>query len=381
MQITVHDDIAAIGRADWNSLAPAAYPFLSYEFLHAAEQSGSVAPETGWTPCHLALRDDDGHLRGVLPLYEKTHSWGEFVFDWAWASAYRRAGLRYYPKLVSAVPFTPASSTRLLLADGADSAAAARLIRTAISLAGERGCSSVHFLFPADEQLEMFRAENLEIRKDCQFHWHNRNYPDFDAFLQTFSSAKRKKARRDRRRVREAGISFRRMTGADMLGPDWESVYELISRTFMLRGSMPYYNLPFFESIGKTLGDKVLVVLAEHGAETVAVAVFFVGADVLYGRYWGSAGDFNALHFETCYYQGIDYCIEHAISTFEPGTQGEHKVSRGFVPQATWSAHWLAHPEFFSAIGAYVREEAQHIDRYMRDVRDHTPYRRNGGNS
>ncbi len=376
MQITVHDGIAAIDRDDWNALVRDTYPFLRYEFLHAAEQSGSVCPETGWAPCHVTLCDSDGSLRGALPLYEKTHSWGEFVFDWAWANAYQRAGLRYYPKLVSAVPFTPASSTRLLLADRNDSAAAGSLIRAAITLARERDCSSVHFLFPADEQVEFFRKQKLEIRKDCQFHWHNRGYPDFEAFLLTFSSAKRKKARRDRRRVQEAGITFRRLTGADMRPRDWHMVYELISRTFMRRGSMPYYNLPFFETIGEALGDQVLVVLAESADETVAAAIFLVGADILYGRYWGSAGDYNALHFETCYYQGIDFCIEHGISTFEPGTQGEHKISRGFVPRATWSAHWLAHPQFFSAIGEYVREEARHIDRYMQDVGDHSPYRR-----
>lgn len=376
MRVTVHDGIDAIGRDAWNKLAGDAYPFLKHEFLYAAEASGSVCRASGWQPRHLALHDDDGQLRAAVPLYQKDHSWGEFVFDWAWANAYERAGLNYYPKLVSAVPHTPAASTRLLLRDSDDRRAANALISAAVALADDRGCSSVHFLFPSAEQVPLFEDAGLKLRKDCQFHWHNRGYADFDEFLATFSSAKRKKARRDRRRVHEAGISFQRLSGHELTSDDWHSVYRLISRTFMRRGSLPYYNLAFFETIGRTLPDNVLVILATDAVGPVAVAVFFVANDTLYGRYWGSAGDYNALHFETCYYQGIEYCIDHKIGTFEPGTQGEHKISRGFLPQATWSAHWLAHPEFFSAIGAYVDEEARHIDRYMRAVDDHSPYRR-----
>lgn len=376
MRVTVHDAIAAIGPGDWNRLAGDTYPFLKYEFLHAAEFSGCVSASSGWLPCHIVLRHDDGSIRAALPLYQKDHSWGEFVFDWAWANAYERAGLTYYPKLVSAVPFTPAASTRFLLADPQDRGAADALIQAAIRLAEERECSSVHFQFPTSNELEYFEDAGLKLRKDCQFHWHNNNYKDFDEFLTSFSSSKRKKARRDRRHVTEAGIKFRRLTGRELSENDWEVVYRLLSRTFLRRGSLPYYNLDFFEALSRSLSDNLLVVLAEDLAGPVAAAVFFVGQDILYGRYWGSASHYNALHFETCYYQGIDFCIEHGISTFEPGTQGEHKISRGFVPQATWSAHWLAHPEFFSAIGSYVDEEARHIDRYMQLVDDHSPFRR-----
>ncbi|MDH3747147.1 MAG: GNAT family N-acetyltransferase [Gammaproteobacteria bacterium] len=377
MRVTVHDAIAGIGRGDWNRLAGNQYPFLKYEFLHAAESSGCVSDASGWSPCHLALRHDDGSIRAALPLYQKDHSWGEFVFDWAWANAYERAGLTYYPKLVSAVPYTPAASARVLLANAQDREAADALIQASIALADERECSSVHFLFPSSDQLEFFEDAGLKLRKDCQFHWKNQNYNSFDEFLTSFSSSKRKKARRDRRRVLEAGIKFRRLTGRELRSDDWEVVYRLVSRTFLRRGSLPYYNLDFFEALSQSLPDNVLVVMAEDLAGPVAAAVFYVGRDTLYGRYWGSAGHYNALHFETCYYQGIDYCIEHGISTFEPGTQGEHKISRGFVPQATWSAHWLAHPEFFSAIGSYVAEESRHIDRYMQAVDDHSPFRRN----
>lgn len=375
-RVTIHDEIAAIGRDEWNAVAGEDHPFLRHEFLLAAEQTGCVSENTGWLPCHLALRDDDGHLRAALPLYEKHDSWGEFVFDWAWANAYERAGLNYYPKLVSAVPFTPATSRRLLLRDRADTEAANRLIRAAIDLARQRDCSSLHILFPAAQEVAALQEMGLKIRKDCQFHWHNRGYSDFEEFLNSFSSKKRKKVRRDRRHVVEAGIRFRRLTGEDLTPEVWRDIYPLISRTFMRRGSLPYFNLAFFEQISSSIPDKLLVILAEVSDEAIAAAVFFVGKDTLYGRYWGSTGHYNSLHFETCYYQGIDYCIEHGLSTFEPGTQGEHKISRGFLPTTTYSAHWLAQAAFFDAIGTYVAEEARHVDRYMDAVDEHSPYRK-----
>lgn len=380
MRVAVFDSIAAINRDDWNRVAGDEYPFLRYDFLHAAESSGSVSAASGWRPCHLAIHDRDGRIRGAMPLYEKSHSWGEFVFDWAWANAYARAGLAYYPKLVSAVPFTPAPSPRLLCADD-DDAAAALLLDAACDLARERSCSSLHILFPLERELRHCRESGLKVRKDCQFHWHNRGYRTFDEFLDTFSSRKRKKVRRERRRVREAGIRFHRLAGGDLDATAWRAVYALISRTFLARGSLPYYNLAFFESLGERSPGDLLVILAEHDGDPVAAAIFFVSDGALYGRYWGSAGDYDSLHFETCYYQGIEYCIDLGIGRFEPGTQGEHKVSRGFLPQPTWSAHWLARPEFLDAIGRYVDEEARHIDRYMDAVDEHSPYRRDGSES
>lgn len=375
LQVSVHSEIAEIGGDEWNRIAGSRFPFLSYEFLHAAETSGSVAEESGWLPCHLALRHADGSVRALLPLYEKHHSWGEFVFDWAWAHAYERAGLCYYPKLVSAVPFTPAPSPRLLLESPDDTEAGAALLAAAVQLATERECSSIHVLFPSQGDRRILEEAGFKIRKDCQFHWHNRAYQSFDDFLATFSSSKRKKARRDRRRVQEAGITFRWLDGHQLTSDDWLVAYRLISRTFMQRGSLPYFNLDFFRQLGAELPDGIRVVFADDMAGPVAAAVFFVGADTLYGRYWGSESHYNALHFETCYYQGIDFCIRQGISSFEPGTQGEHKISRGFIPEPTWSAHWLAHPEFFSAISTYVSEESRHIDRYMQAVDQHSPYR------
>lgn len=374
MKVTVHDSISAIARADWNALAGNAFPFLDHAFLELAETTGSVAPNAGWAPRHLTL-EKDGKLRAALPLYEKSHSWGEFVFDWAWANAYEEAGLAYYPKLVSAVPFTPAPSTRILLADKNDTEAAQALIAAATQLAVETECSSVHFLFPAEQEVSLFEDSGLLLRKDCQFHWHNRGYGSFDDFLATFTSAKRKKARRDRRRVHENGIRFRRLRGAELDADTWTMVYALIARTFMMRGSLPYFNQAFFEGLSEQLPENILVILAEQGDKPVAAAVFFESPTTLYGRYWGSDGHFDALHFETCYYQGIEYCIETGKQLFEPGTQGEHKISRGFSPVTTWSAHWLAHPEFANAISRYLDEEGRHIERYIDAVDQHTPYK------
>jgi len=374
LKVTVHDSISAIAGEDWNALAGDAFPFLDHAFLELAETTGSVSPNAGWAPRHLTL-EKDGHLRAALPLYEKSHSWGEFVFDWAWAQAYEQAGLDYYPKLVSAIPFTPAPSTRILLADKNDTEAAQALISAATRLAIDTQCSSVHFLFPVEQEIAVFEDSGMLLRKDCQFHWHNRGYGSFDDFLSTFTSAKRKKARRDRRRVQENGIQFRRLRGGELDTETWATVYSLIARTFMMRGSLPYFNQAFFEGLSERLPESILVILAEQDARPVAAAVFFESPTTLYGRYWGSDGHFDALHFETCYYQGIEYCIETGKQLFEPGTQGEHKISRGFSPVTTWSAHWLVHPEFADAISRYLDEEGRHIDRYIDAVDQHTPYK------
>ncbi len=374
MQVTVHNAIDEITPAGWNRLRGTESPFLRHEFLRLGEQHGCVSAEQGWQPRHLGIYDE-GELRAAMPLYEKSHSWGEFVFDWAWANAYEQHGLSYYPKLVSASPFTPAPGRRLLLADADDTDAASGLLQAARTLAVESGCSSLHIQFPLEEELPHFEQAGMMLRKDCQFHWHNRGYKTFDDFLATFTSRKRKKVNRERRRMREHGIAFRHLHGTEMTKDLWSAVYHLVGRTFMLRGAMPYYNESFFHGLGIELPDKLLIVLAEQDAEPVAAAVFYVGDDRLYGRYWGSNSRFDSLHFETCYYQGIDYCIAHDLDVFEPGTQGEHKISRGFVPVTTWSAHWLHDTRFADAIGRYLGEEGRQVDRYIDAVDSHSPYR------
>jgi predicted N-acyltransferase len=376
LRVEVCQGIASIPPAEWNALAGADVPFMRHEFLLALEESGSVSPAAGWQPCHLALRAGR-ELVGAAPLYLKSNSFGEFVFDWAWADAYRRAGLRYFPKLVSAAPFTPATSPRFLHAAGADPGQVRRaLLAGALELARETQASSLHVLFPTAAEMDALEGDGLLRRKDCQFHWHNRGYGSFDDFLGEFTAEKRKKAKRERRRVAEAGISFRRFSGGELDPGLLADLMPLYASSFWRRGREPYLNEDFFRRLCATLPDALLAIVAFAGGRPVATALCYRGANALYGRYWGTSGDYHSLHFETCYHQGIEYCIEHGLALFEPGTQGEHKISRGFVPTATWSAHWLSHPQFFAAIDDYLDREREHIDRYMAEVNDHVPYRR-----
>jgi len=372
MRIEVHDSIADLNANDWNRLAGDRHPFVRHEFLDAAERSGSVSEETGWIPRHIGIYGPQDILIAAMPLYEKTHSWGEFVFDWNWAQAYRQAGIDYYPKLVSAAPFTPAPGKRLLTGEPE---LASQLLQHALTVAREGDYSSLHVLFPVEEELPVLESAGMKLRKDCQFHWHNSNYRNFDEFLGEFNSAKRKKVKRDRRHVAEEGITFRWLDGHQLDKPVWSDVYALIADTFMQRGSLPYYNIEFFLEVSKQLPENILVVLAEKNRNLIATAVFYRSSSTLYGRYWGSNTDVNALHFETCYYQGIEYCIANGIRNFEPGTQGEHKISRGFTPETTWSAHWLARPEFSNAVGRYLHQEQRYIDHYIDAVHQHSPFR------
>jgi predicted N-acyltransferase len=371
------DSITSIDPAAWNSLQGTATPFLRHEFLSALETSGCASPAMGWHPCHVALFDDDDRLVGTMPLYKKTNSWGEFVFDFSWADAYRQAGLDYYPKLVAAVPYTPATSARALIAPGANRQATTQaLIAAAQQCASRLGASSVHVLFPTAQQADDLAASGLLIRKDCQFHWRNRRYHDFEDFLGDLQSAKRKKLRRERRRILEAGIRFEILHGNELDSAMWTKIMPLYASSFLRRGREPYLNQEFFESVSSALPEQTVVILAIHEDEPIATAICFRSDDTLYGRYWGSAGRFHSLHFETCYYQGIEYCIKNGLQTFEPGTQGEHKIARGFVPTETWSAHWLSHPQFTAAIDDYLDRERSYIDEYMDAVNQHVPYRK-----
>ncbi|HEX5421111.1 MAG TPA: GNAT family N-acetyltransferase [Gammaproteobacteria bacterium] len=365
-----------IEAAAWNALAPGD-PFLQHEFLAALEHSGSIGRRTAWRPSYLTAADAQGELVGALPLYIKYDSRGEFVFDWGWADAFERAGGRYYPKLVSSVPFTPATGPRLLVRPGAARRPVAeRLLSEARALQKELRASSVHVLFPAEEDRAALEAAGFLARKSCQFQWSNRGYRDFDDFLGSFSSSKRKKAKRERRRIAEAGIGFEHRHGNELEAGDWDAVFEFYERTFQRRGRQPYLNRAFFDEVSSTMPDKLLVVLARHQGRPIAAAICFRGADALYGRYWGSLADFHSLHFETCYYQGIEYCIREGLQRFEPGTQGEHKISRGFSPTPTWSYHWLSDPGFQEAVAEFLVRETAQVDAYMEYLEDHLPYRR-----
>jgi uncharacterized protein len=370
--------IAEVEASEWNALVgSAAQPFLRHEFLLSLEEAGCTTPKTGWTPEHAIARDTEGRLVGAVPLYRKSHSRGEFVFDFSWANAYAQHGLRYYPKLLSAVPFTPVSGARLLLAPTVDARATrAALIRAVGEHARVERLSSWHVLFPTDSELADLTGGGLIPRRDCQFHWFNRGYESFDAFLATFTAEKRKKAKRERRRVAEAGIVFDTRSGSDMDDALWRTVYEFYADTFYRHGHEPYLNLKFFKLIGARMPERLMLKIARLGATPIALAIFFVGDDALYGRYWGASGNYHSLHFETCYYQGIEYCIEKGLSRFEPGTQGEHKVPRGFVPALTSSAHYIADERFAAAIRDFAAREAHGVDVYAAAVNEHVPYHR-----
>ena len=376
MPVRTVSSLVDVPRASWQGLAQRGNPFLDWRYLVALERSGAVGPESGWHPRHLLL-ERSGQLLAALPLYLKDHSWGEFVFDFAWAEAYRRAGIPYYPKLVAAVPFTPVPGPRVLVAPGVDRAdAATALLEAARELAGMLRASSLHLLLPDDSQLDLLRAGGLSLRQDCQFHWFDEGYGDFEGFLGALTAEKRKKFRRERRRVMEAGIRFEWRSGAEIDATLFDEVYRFYASSFLRRGMAPYFPPAFWAEVFETMPDSIRVVLARIGTQAVAAAIFFIGGGTLYGRYWGCDEDYHSLHFETCFYQGIELALAEGCQRFEPGAQGEHKLRRGFRPVATWSGHWLARAEFARAIDAWLARERLHTRAYMDAARRHLPFRR-----
>lgn len=376
MQVRVVQRLAEVAPALWNSLEGTDNPFLRHEFLNALEAHGCVRPDTGWQPAHLLL-EADGRLLAAAPAYLKGHSWGEFVFDWSWAEAHARSGLPYYPKLIVAAPFSPVTGPRILLAPGvAAETAVPMLAAAARQLVSDNGFSSAHWLFPDSALAERLQDAGYVLRTGCQFHWENRGYRDFDDFLSTFNSKKRKNLRQERRRVEAAGVEFEWLHGDEVGDHDW-SVFERFYRsTFLAYGNEPVFDAAFFRALGDGLGDRLLLVLARLEGKTVAGALFLRSSDTLYGRYWGSSVELSGLHFETCYYQGIDYCIRHGLKRFEPGAQGEHKVARGFLPTPTHSAHWIRDPRLRQAIEDFLGRERQYLDGYMDNLRARSPFRR-----
>jgi predicted N-acyltransferase len=372
--VRIAESLSDIDANQWNSLCADNYPFLRYEFLAALESTGCASEHSGWQPHHLICEAADGSLAGAMPLYLKTNSYGEFVFDFSWANAYHQAGMAYYPKLVAAIPFTPATGPRLLARDGS-AVIKQELIEAAISTARQKSISSLHVLLPNSDDIKPLRERGMLIRKDCQFHWHNRGYADFDDFLTTFTASKRKKVRRERRRVHEHDIRFSVRRGDELDAADWMRIMPLYRHTFLRRGREPYLGQDFFMEICRTLPESLVVFLGEKDTELVSVAICFRSDDALYGRYWGATEFVDSLHFETCYYQGIDYCIEHGLKLYEPGTQGEHKISRGFVPAETFSAHWLLHNQFASAVKEFLERERVYIDDYIAAAANHIPYK------
>jgi predicted N-acyltransferase len=367
--------LADIGEAAWKELLALqddATPFLSYAFLHALHESGSASADTGWQPQYLVLWDGET-LAAALPLYVKSHSYGEYVFDWAWADAYQRNGLEYYPKLLSAIPFTPVTGGRLLARDAAARAALVQLLRAQQEAAG---MSSTHILYPPQAQAAQLHAAGFMLRSGVQFHWLNAGYTDFEQFLATLEHKKRKNIRAERRKVGEAGVTMRQLRGVDATKADWQLFHRCYANTYAEHRSSPYLNLDFFLRIGAAMPENILLIIAERDGVAIACSLVIHDAHTLYGRYWGALEHVPCLHFETAYYQPLEFCIAHNIATFEGGAQGEHKMARGFLPQKTWSAHWLAHPAFADAIERFLARENGGIESYMDELNERNPFRR-----
>ena len=366
--------LAEIGQDAWDGLAssqPEANPFLSYAFLHALHESGSACADTGWQPQFIALWDGDT-LAAALPLYVKMHSYGEYVFDWAWADAYHRNGVEYYPKLLSAIPFTPVTGPRLMAVDDQARAALLEVLR---STQAASDVSSTHILYPPEEHVQQLKDAGFMLRSGVQFHWLNAGYRDFDQFLDTLEKKKRKNIRAERRKVAEAGLALRRVRGRDATEEDWILFNRCYQRTYKAHHSTPYLNLDFFLRIWRTMPDNILLVIAERAGRPVAASMVIHSDTTLFGRYWGELEHVPCLHFETSYYQPLEFCIEQNIAVFEGGAQGEHKMARGFLPVRTWSAHWLAHPAFSDAIERFLEREKGGIDDYIDELNDRNPFK------
>ncbi len=420
MSIRILHSIHDVTAGDWNALDLCGQPFLRHEFLAALEDTECACPATGWAPHHLLLIDDnDKQFQAAMPLYLKSHSFGEFVFDFSWAQAFAHAGLDYYPKLLSAIPFTPATGPRILLSASKDKTSASQLIQAAIDLTQDFDLSSMHVLY-ADEQTcnhffmpsvdlldkksilpelveghshkehgtlrQAQRERKLELdsninnewlpRTSCDFHWYNRDYQNMEEFLGCFRADKRKKAKRERRRIIEQNITFKTLHGGDLTRELCETIFAFSEHTFHEHGHEHYLNADFFYRIAQLTPTQLMIKLAEHQGHAIAAAIFFVGQDTLFGRYWGANGNVDSLHFETCYYQGIEYCIEHGLQKFEPGTQGEHKIPRGFEPTLTHSAHYIRDERFRAALRPYLQRERNAVEKYAQTMRAHVPFHR-----
>ena len=375
MEVKQINGMAQVDGAAWNRLAGYAYPFLRHEFLLALEQSGSVCEQTGWVPAHLLVIDKD-QLIAFMPLYLKLHSWGEYLFDHQWAQAYQQHGLDYYPKWLTAIPLTPCQGTRIVIQEAIDPLEVSQLLLTFIKQHSEQlGISSWHCLFPDLQQVELLRSLGLSIRESVQFHWFNQGYRDFNDYLYTLNASKRKMLKRERRRVNEQGVCLLRIAGKDVSELQWQAFFQFYTMTYLKRGSRPYLNLGFFQQIAATMGEQLLLVLAIKDDNAIAAALSFVGEDTLYGRYWGCYEEYNGLHFEACYYQGLDYCIEHGLKRFDSGAQGEHKISRGFEPITTYSAHWIKDARFAKAIEHFLVREQKAMQHYKQDAASYLPFR------
>ncbi|MDH3609449.1 MAG: GNAT family N-acetyltransferase [Gammaproteobacteria bacterium] len=368
-----------VQRVDWNALLEDDNPFLCYEFLSALEQNDCLGEKYGWYPHHLIVRDVAGALIAATPLYIKTNSYGEFVFDWSWASAYEQAGLNYYPKLISSIPYTPATGKRLLLSPKLSSEqqvdVASKMIQATLSESEKLNMSGTHWLFNEADECNYFREQGQMFRLGCQYHWHNHNYESFDQFLDKFISRKRKKVKQERRYVKEQNIEIKRMHGNELNEEQWQQIHRFYESTFYRKSGIPTLSLDFFKEVGSTMGEQIVLVLSYSDEQLVACAINFRSSHTLYGRFWGCTHAFHSLHFEACYYQGIEYAIFNKLKVFEPGAQGEHKISRGFLPTKTWSAHSIHDSRFEPSIRDFCKREQEYMQQDYDELMMLSPYR------
>ena len=377
--LRVAPKLAALDAAAWDACAGPDNPFVSYAFLSALEESGSAAARTGWQPQHLTLADGAGRIVGCAPLYLKSHSQGEYVFDHGWADAYERAGGRYYPKLQCAVPFSPVPGPRILLHPLAPPEAMELMLGGMVELARQTKVSSLHITFPTEAQWRACGEAGLLQRIGEQFHWENHGYKDFEDFLGALNSRKRKTIRKERREALTGGLEIRTLTGAEITPRHWDAFFRFYQSTSDRKWGSPYLTRRFFDLLGERLGDRVVLVMAEHHGEPVAGALNLRGTDTLYGRNWGAVGDFKFLHFEACYYRAIDYAIAHGLARVEAGAQGTHKIQRGYLPSETYSAHWIRDPGFSAAVKHFLQRETPAIRAQMAELETLSPFRHEDG--
>jgi len=363
--VTVHRRIAEIGREAWDACAGSANPFVSFDFLNALEESGCAVERTGWAPQHLSVEDEDGQVAAVAPLYLKSHSQGEYVFDWSWADAYGRAGGRYYPKLQCASPFSPVTGPRLLVCEGAGRDTGRKLLLGGMLALTERlGASSVHVTFPDEPDWAFLGEQGMLLRQDQQYHWTNAGYATFDDFLAALSSSRRKTIRRERRDAQGA-VEIVALTGPELTEDHWDAFYGFYMDTGARKWGQPYLNRTFFSLLGERMADKVLLIMARKDGRWIAGALNMIGADCLYGRNWGAVGEVPFLHFELCYYQAIEHAIRLSLKRVEAGAQGQHKIARGYLPTPVYSAHWIADPMLREPVARYLEQEREAVGQEM----------------
>ena len=377
MKIEFLDSIERIDKEEWDKAINNQYPFLKYEFLKALEITKCVSPEEGWTPLHLVVSEMDMIL-AVMPLYIKTDSQGEFIFDWSWADAYYRNGLDYYPKLVCSIPFTPASGPRVVITDSNRTEEIIKVVSSALKqLSEENNFSSVHILLADKDEINLYSNQDFSLRTSYSFHWFNKEYKNFGNFLEDMTSRQRKNIKKERSKICSQGIVMSKIKGSEITDEMLEIFYKFYQVTYLKRGMRGYLNLDFFKYIVNEMPESILMVFAQNSSgEYVAGALNFYDEEKLYGRYWGCLEEYDSLHFETCYYQGIEFCIEEKLDCFDPGVQGEHKIKRGFCPIETFSAHWIKDIRFKEAIDDFLSRERAHILEYNQDRKSRLPFRK-----